>query len=588
MKLKFAFASLLVLSACGTSPETLEALDLMQFRENATTPGFSYAKLSGSGNDVTLEDVSFLSSPFMAAMMGMGGPGADDEDADADAVEDSETSEAPVTIFKAGTVVMNGLTMKDGKPVVRDIIVNAVTPAIPTGGISVTIGQVGMEGLDDKTGAFIAGAFTEAGPGEAPPFEQWAFGRAGVNDIALKGEFEGPNGLANFDVKIGELSVSDLKDTVMGLIRIAGIAGEVNVPTEMIPVSATFDLGKLDVSRLQTDLFVKPFMMAFESGMDEDADIDMASLYADYTSPLEAGYDKLDWTGMSLDVSGMKLSTTPLSNTLTRNADGVVIASETPRAALTLKADSSGGMVGAMGLMFLAMGGYPSDTIEIYAGGSASFDPAKDITHFTGYNVGVTGVADVKMDLGLVGLQQALPALMSAASSASSMVEDMAEPELDEDGEPIEPDPEAMSGASAAMAMQMLFALMPLQLTDLDLSITDETLMDLILNQQAVGAGQSLEELRGDLVAMVEGASEFMTQAGVDEAIATELTTAAAGFLEGPGTIRIQLKPKQPFGMMSAMMAPVTKESLGFSATFTPAPEAMPEAAPEAAAPETN
>ena len=71
MKLKFAFASLLVLSACGTSQEALQALDLMQFRENATVPGFSYSKLSGSGNDVKLEGVSFLSSPFMAAMMGM-------------------------------------------------------------------------------------------------------------------------------------------------------------------------------------------------------------------------------------------------------------------------------------------------------------------------------------------------------------------------------------------------------------------------------------------------------------------------------------------------------------------------------------
>jgi hypothetical protein len=580
MKLKFAFASLLVLSACGTSREALEALDLMQFRENATVPGFSYSKLSGSGNDVKLEGVSFLSSPFMATMMGMETP----ETADAS---------APTAVLTAESVVMNGLTMKDGKPLVRDIVLSGISPAGNLGGATITIGSVGMQGLDEATGAFIAGAFTEAGPGEPPPFEQWAFSRAGVDDIAVKGEFDGPEGLASFDVKVGELSVSNLKDSMMGLIRIAGIAGEVNVPTEMVPIAATFDLGKLDISQFRTDLIIKPLMAGMEQAMNPGAGLDMAAMYEGYTSPLEAGYDKLDWSGMSLDVSGLKLNTTAVTNTLTRNAEGVVVSSETPRATVTLKADQSGGMVGAMGLMVLAMGGYPSDTIEIYTEGKGTFDPEKDITRYSGFNVGVTDVADVKLDIGIVGLQQALPSLMAAISSAASMAGDITEPEFDEDGNPIEPDADAdadaesdaMSDGSAAMAMQMLFALMPLQLSDLDLSITDETLMDLILSQQAIGAGQSLEEFRGDLVAMVQAASGFMTQAGVDQAIADELTAATAGFLAGPGTIRLQLKPQQPFGMMSAMMSPVTKESLGFSATFTPA---APDAAPEPAAPVTN
>jgi hypothetical protein len=45
--------------------------------------------------------------------------------------------------------------------------------------------------------------------------------------------------------------------------------------------------------------------------------------------------------------------------------------------------------------------------------------------------------------------------------------------------------------------------------------------------------------------------------------------------MAGPGTLRIQLKPKTPLGVMTAMAAPLTKESLGFSATFTPLPPAV-------------
>ena len=570
MKLKFAFASLLVLSACGTSQEAFQALDLMQFRENATTAGFSYSKLSGSGNDVKLEGVSFLSSPFMAAMMGMNAEGLEDEDFDQEAV---------TPVLTMGSVVLNGLTMKDGKPVVRDFVFNGITPVGDLSGATVTIGSVGIEGMDEATGAFIASAFTEAGPGEVPAFEAWKFGKAGVSNIAVKGEVESEMGLSSFDVKVGELSVSNLSDTMMGLVRVAGIAGEVNIPTEMVPISAVFDLGTFDISNLNSGLFVKPFMMGMEAAMVGDGSTpDFAEVYADYTSPLEAGYDKIDWSGMSLDVSGLKLNTTSLHHKLTRNADGVVTASEIPLGSMKLTADSSGGMAGAMGLMVLAMAGYPSDSVEIYAAGKATFDPASDVTRVSGYNLGVSDVVDVKMDVGIVGLQAALPSLMAAANSMTGLIQDAAEPELDDEGNPIPGDSDGMSSASTMMAMQMMMAIMPLQLTDLDVSITDETLVKLILNQQAAGAGQSLDEYRGDLVAMVQGASVFMSDAGVDPAIASELTTAAAGFLSGPGTLRLQIKPKQPFGVLSAIAAPITKDSLGFSATFTPSAAPAPAA----------
>ncbi len=585
MKLKLAFASLLVLSACGPSREALDALNLMQFNENSSAPGFSYAKISGSGNDVKLEGVSYLASPFMAAMMGMDAPGGEDGE------EGGEAAPPPVAfdpdaispVLTIESVVLNGLTTKDGKPLVRDFVLNGITPVDSMGGTAITIGSIGIEGLDEKTGAYIASAFTEAGPGEAPAFADWTFSKAGVNDISIKGEAPGEAGLTTFDVRVGELSVTNLDDTIMGLVRIAGIAGELNIPTDMVPIAAKFDLGTLDISALQSEFISRPFVMAMNSAMNPLETPDYASMYEGYTSPLEPGYDKLAWSGMNIDVSGLTFDMTPLNHTLTRNADGVVVASQMPETRMTLKADAASGMVGAMGLMALAMGGYPSDTIELYTGGNSTFDPAKDVTRLTGYNLGVTDVADMKLDIGLIGLQAALPALMSSLQGATDMLGDMARPEIDEDGNPVESDEEPdVSGATTAMAMRMVFALMPLQLSDLDLSITDKTLMELILSQQAIGAGQSLEQFRGDLVGMVQGASAFMTEAGVDPTLADELTAATAGFLAGPGTLRLQLKPKQPLGIMSAMTMPMTKENLGFSATFVPAAPApdAPEAAP--------
>ena len=74
---------------------------------------------------------------------------------------------------------------------------------------------------------------------------------------------------------------------------------------------------------------------------------------------------------------------------------------------------------------------------------------------------------------------------------------------------------------------------------------------------------------------MVLGSGVFMTDAGIDADLANEATAAIGAFLREPGTLRIQMKPKFPVGAMSLMMSP-TKESLGFSATFTPLAPATP------------
>jgi len=124
--------------------------------------------------------------------------------------------------------------------------------------------------------------------------------------------------------------------------------------------------------------------------------------------------------------------------------------------------------------------------------------------------------------------------------------------------------------------MQMVMGLIGLQVTDLDISITDKQLVGFILNQAASRSGQSAAASRQDLVNLVQGSAVFLNDAGVDPALASEATAAIAGFLGGPGTLRIQIKPKTPVGMVSAMMTPLTKENLGFAATFTPAAQAAP------------
>lgn len=598
-KHKLAFASLLVLSGCGVSREAMLALETMQILENNTKPGLSYASISGSGNDVTLKGVVLKApSTFAATLLDMPEDAPDAEPAEPPALSAAPAGDPFDVIARAESMTFKGLTMKDGKPTVRDIRLNNITPNLPLGDVTLSLGTIGLDGMNEATGTFIAGAIGQDQTLAPPPFEQWAFAKAEIGGIKLAAPIPQDEGEAgDFSIELGELSFGEFTSTRLGEAKLAGLKGAINVPG-MVDIGGTFDFGTLTASEINTGFLGKAFMAGIATGMNPEEPVDYAAIYRDVTSPLDGGIDRIDWTGMAANVSGLKLDMSDMHAKVTRNADGVVVASDLPRFSMKMTADAAGGTVGAMGKMMLAMAGYESDVIEVYSSASASFDPVKDLTRWTDYNLGVTGMFDVKMSGGVIGLKQALPSLMTGLMSVADMAVGQAgatswdgdtEGPEDESGDTEDAPPEAdaeadaedeaaddmFGGASPEMVMSLMMGVLPLQLTDLDIAITDSQLMSFILESQAAEAGQDIAAFRADLVAMIAASSVFLTDAGVDAAIASELTGAASAFMAGPGTLRIQLKPKTPLGVMSAMATPLTKDNLGFTATFSPAAPAV-------------
>lgn len=591
-KHKLAFAGLLVLSGCGVSREAMLALETMQILENNTKPGLSYTSVSGSGNDVTLTGIE-LKAPA-DFMLAIDGQGADtDGTGGGDVASPLDPNAPPAVVARAGSMTFKGLTMKDGKPTVRDIRLNNITPNMPLGDVTLSLGTIGLDGMNEATGTFIASAIGMDAALAPPPFEQWAFARAEIGGIRLAGPIPQDEGEAgDVSLELGELSFGEFTSTRLGEARLAGLRGAINLPG-MVDIAGTFDFGALTASEINTGFLGKAFMAGIAAGMNPEAPVDYAAIYRDFTSPLDGGIDRIDWTGMAASVSGLRLETSDMHAKVTRNADGVVVASDLPRFSMKMTADAAGGTVGAMGKMMLAMAGYESDVIEVYSSATASFDPAKDLTRWTDYNLGVTDMFDVKMSGGVIGLKQAWPNLVSGLMSVADMAVGQAgatswdgdtEGSGDKSGDTEDAPPEAdaedeaaddMFGASPEMVMSLMMGVLPLQLTDLDIAITDSQLMNFILKSQAAEAGQDIAALRADLVAMIAASSVFLTDAGVDAAIASELAGAASAFMAGPGTLRIKLRPKTPLGVMSAMATPLTKDNLGFTATFTPAVPAV-------------
>ena len=553
MKIWIASASALLLAcACSASKEATAALEAMNLETGKSSPMIQYGGKSGNGDTITLNDVLI-------------GGGTGDG-------------------IKAKSLVLGGLDMTGaGKPVLTSMTLKGVTSETPMPkGMNFIIDSIGLEGLNPVTGEFIASSFGDNGAAEPPPFEQWGFSKISLNGLKFNGDFSsagatGPKS-GKFNVGLGELSISNLKDTVFASAKMTGFKGDFDVPPEVaggMPIAGKFDFGTMDIKNIRGGVFADAMGAAMSAALTDPSK--MSTLESDImknmTSPLEGGFDDFNWTGMNAEASGVKLKVTPASVKITRNAQGVAVGQSSPRTVLTLTADSAGGALGQSATMLLSMVGYPSNTVEFYGQSDATFDPATDTTRYTSYNFGLTDGFDVKATGAVQGLTKFMAALMSAMTSFEQSMSGTDPFGTATPDTPTAPDSPAPTPAPTPAPEPDLSGIEQLKIVDLDLTITDKSFVNLILGASGMFGAGDPETLRNDIVNMVKGLGPDLTSSGLDTSVANELTDAVSKFLERPGSLNIKLKPAEPLSL-GATNAKLDKQSLGFSASFTPGPAA--------------
>ncbi len=474
MKIWIACAGALVLAAaCGSSKNATAALAAMQITDGKSGM-VHFASKSASGDKVTLKDV--VIAPDGAAA-GQG--------------------------IKAKTLVLAGLNMtKEGQPWFSDMTFSDVSPEKAEAGVTVNLATVSISHANESTGVFLASAFTKEGPGTPPPFDQWELGKISFNGLKVAGDMSkmGQGG-GTFNVAMDEASISDLKNTIVGNAHLSGLKGDFNIPentTGGMPVVGKFDFGTGDMKGLRAGLFAD----AIEAGAKAGADGGMtdttkaqasaeASILAKMTSPIDPGYDALQWTGLNFEASGVKLTTSKVAQTATRNNDGVVTAFVSPRATLTFSANAADGQLGAQVSSALATLGY--QTIEVYAQSDSTYDPATETMRIKNYDLGMTNGFDLQMTGGFQGVLKALTSLVQAITSAEA----------------------GAFGTGAQAAQPDMSGLEQLKVVDLDLALTDKSLVNHLLG---LGGGDP-ETLRTDLVNQISSMGADFSGSGIDPAV---------------------------------------------------------------------
>lgn len=530
MKKWMACASALaLLGACGVSKDANAALTAMNLADGKSGM-VKYASKSGSGDKVTLKDVVI--------------------------------SQGEGDGLKAAKMVLDGLGMgADGQPVVASITLSDISPEKATEGLTLLVKEAGVASANEITSAYLAKIFNEGGPGEAPPFEQLAFDRVSMTGMNVTGDLAkmqmAPSG--TFSIDLGELSVSNLKDTVFGAAKFSGFKGAFDVPAEAgagFPIKGTFDFGTMDLTGVQGKLFAEAFAAGMASATDPAAL--QAKAFAGLSSPIDPGYTTAKWTPMLIEASGAKLEVTGGSSEVTRNAEGVATAAKAPRTSIKFTTNAADGQLGAMAGMFLGMLNY--QTIELYGESDAAYDPATDTTRYNTYSFGMTDGFDLTFNGGFQGLTAAMGAIMGAASQ---------QPTFDEETGELTPAP----GPDMA-------ALEAFKVMDLDLTLTDKSLVNRLLALAPMVGGSDPETLRADIIAQLKDMGANLSGAGVDATVANEFTAAVADFVANPGTLKISMKPAAPVALAQEG-AQLDKATLGLTITNTPSPaSAAPAPAP--------
>lgn len=508
-------SALALVAACGSSKEATQALAAMNVGDGKTGI-VQFASKSGSGDKMTLTDV------VLGAETGNG--------------------------LKAKTMVLDGLDVTaDGKPMVSTVTLTDITPAEAVPGLTFGLKTVTISDASEPLAIFLAGSFAEGGAGDPPPFDQWKFGKLSINGLDVKGDLAAMGaGGGSFNVTMDELSATSLEDTIFQAAKFAGLKGDFDIPAEAgagFPIVGKFDFGVADLKGIRGGIFADAFAAGYAGAATGDpAAMQQAQVdtLAKMTSPLDPGYDSLTWTPMLIEASGAKLTVSKLEQTVTRDANDVATKISSPRATMAFTADAAGGQLGQMAGMGLNMVGYP--TVELYAEADATFDPATDTTRYETYKFGLTDGFDLEMQGGMQGLKDALVSLMSSLTTF-----------------------DAASGAAPDMS-----GLQSLKIVDFDLTLTDKSLVEKLLALAPMMGAPDAETMRTDIVNMISALGPDLTSAGVDASVANELTAAVAEFVKSPGVLKIVMKPAAPVAL-AAPDATLTKETLGFSATYSPA-----------------
>lgn len=452
--------------------------------------------------------------------------------AEMDAIYGSGAPSVP-PVIKAAKLEFEGLGMVEGRPnfglmKLSDISITPGEDSEDNG--TGKIASIILVNPSADTAAWVASLFSKDGAADLPEGAALSFDRWSLNGASFNFDDASGSGVFTLD----SMHISDLKEEKAGLLGLS----KLNFDFADAGGSDTkISLEGFGVRGMDYGLFSKAFEAG--AGLTDDPSALTSAIEADPANP---GFDVFSLKALKADVVGVSLDMPSLDSVVSRDSQGRVNKMVTKPFTVTVAArdnpdgEQFAGMLASVGYEKLSFSGQ----------GESTYDPDADVvTLAKGKNFWQLEDG-FKLDFSAkYEGTKALAALQAQAGDASA-------------------DPEAMLGTlmDSVAIHQFEFA------------FDDNGFFNRALSALSAQQGEDPEMVRNGMLAGLAAAPFFASQAGIDMAVATELTTALSGFIKEPKTLTISLAPKAPLKAQAFLDATedpqnkkLTKETLGFSAS---------------------
>jgi hypothetical protein len=429
--------------------------------------------------------------------------------------------------LKVATLTVRGMDMTDAGATFGELVFDGISVTVEDGSVY-SIEKSILRAPNGAAAAYVSGVLgmdKMSGDLPTPPkIEEIAFGQWSVEGLSLVAKDD----TSDFELKLASF---DVRNVEAGMAKTATVSGfDFNVTDPKEDLVVTGSIGAFSFEALNFGLFVNLF-----ENLDSPEDFDTLYLGAGGGGPLEQGYDKAVISDFKLDIGGVKVDMPKAETFARRDKEGRVTDVKSPDARIAVTFDRSG-KFGTQAADGMAQVGY--DSITMVIGGENTWDPATDIGVFKDTHITFENMMSFRFDGSLGNLSKFMEGFITASASE---------------------DPNAMLAVLSET----------LNIRSFGFEIADASLFDRLLGLYATSEGMTLEEARGQALAVMTLAAPEAGNMGIDKAIVTDLITATTSFVQKPGILTIRFEPADPITMETfADPATITKESLGFSATY--------------------
>ena len=391
--------------------------------------------------------------------------------------------------------------------------------------VNLNVSSVQLTNPSPELAAWVASLMGQGEPAAFPAFDKLSFDGLKMDGFTVDAE-----GVDELDVaKIGGIDFRQMSSSGLGSMVLSDVEFSGSPDGEAM----SFSLGSMGIAGLN-EVLMGVMAASFANGAsDADPEELLESISSLVTSnPGDPGYDSLTMDALNFDISGVAFDMPSMVSSVTRDKDGRAIRSVTEPYTMSLKADPVGEagsqLAGPLSLM-----GY--ETLNLKGATDVSMDPDADTMSFKSGANYIALEDGFKLSLGgsFAGLAEYYKAILE------------------------NPDDEAA----------VLAGLASLSMQNMDLKFEDNSIVERGFTAAAAMTGQDAEGLRVQATAGVAALPLLAGQAGVDPAMAAELSGALSKFLDSSGTLEIKFAPDAPLSAADFEdPTALTKDRLGFSA----------------------